>query len=1333
MDRSNQLVVVLTRSFATGVGVIRSLGAAGYMVDVIASARMPGLTGFIQKSKYVHEFKEVISPKFHADDETDEALREALLSYRDRYDDKPVLFPTDDYTASIMDENREDLEEIFLMPGIAGGGNGSMIRAMDKDFQGHLAKEAEILTPQEWIVPLGGAALKIPEDMVYPCFVKPIESITGYKSEMAVCKTKADLRKHLTRLRNKRPNRSVLVQEFLKIEEEIDLSGVCIDQQIIIPAIIRKTCVAKYEKGVTLSGMIYPFEWLEENCPKIVEMMQHFHYTGMFDMEFNIANGGQVYFNEVNLRSGGPNFAYFKSGANLPAVTVDEIVWGTHDPAMAEVDRYGSNFIYEKVAWEDYLHGFMTRQVLDRRMNDADFGLLYSEEDPGPYLDKYNEFQTTENNRIREEKRKAFANKTYNRPIIRKLRKKLKALKRKIRRWFRQNRLARWLRQRKLRRQRIKDGYPQIKAENKRKRFNRRPRVMVAGRNYCSNLSIARSLGEAGYEVEILHVYQTLPGKDEPLRGIEVDRLSKYVKAYYIAVTKREDKTLLDELIKKANKQVKMLLVPADDLVASVADQYYDKLKPYYIMPNVADTQGEINRMMCKGVQKELARAAGLPVLGSCVIVAEGGVFTIPDTVTYPCFIKPNVSRLAAKSRMHRCDTKEELAGWLTVFSERRRIEMLVEDYAEIVNEYSILGVSTKKGAIGPAAFVAVKGGSAEHRGVALTGKILPLSEMQPLADQLIDFMGSLNFDGLYDIDLVETADGTIYFVEINMRLGASGYAFTRCGVNLPGIFADYMLYRKPVDRNLQVKDPGKIFVSEKVLIDEYAGGRIEKEDYEQIMKEADLFFIRNEEDPEPYNKFKTYFKVAADLRQKLSQSEEVPLTAQPLEERLGTVNDRAVALVMKKTFWSDKKARRVMDEAYAEHGVTYVDYARRSLFMIPQEELGDYLKDQEILREQRERSLVSVMEKTGWNRQQALSRMQTASRTTGASFTFYDRTNMWKVPVKKQKDYVTILVRTGCTEEEYYRYKMGIRKPVVRNRIFLNALSYQLEERYNTDERFLETLASPEKFYRTFRQFIRRAWALNTRLRPNQFAELFEGCSQVIYRPLDPADRNLVIFNVTPENAGAVCEHLTQMAPGMVEECLTQHEALEALSPGAMVKLRIVTVSSKDQPVTEDGPMSDIAYVILRVGGEEGQAHQFYNGEYNMVVDKETGIVISAGVTADCHRRLTQPVSRVTFNGFQVPMFEEALELVQTAMERCRVYGYLGWDLVITDQRPVLVGITDRPAPALVSAPYLLKKSGVRGIRPRMREYLWEPPVEETEAAEADTDTDVKHTEVTE
>ncbi len=833
MKNKKPLVIVLSRSYSTGLSVIRSLGAAGYTVDLVASAHKAGVSEIAARSKYVRNYVEVVSKKVK--DGEDSELIDALLKYAGTTENKIVLFPADDYTTAIMDLNRSVLEEHFIMPTIFGGGDGILTRHMDKTVQGEMARRAGLLTPKEWIISLENE-VNIPEDMIYPCFCKPIESITGYKKEMAKCENEAELESHLSRLRQNFSNRSVLVQEFLEIDNEIDLSGVCLDQEIIIPAIIKKTNVAQYEKGVTLSGKVVPVEELGDVYQPVVEMLKTFHYMGMFDMELNIV-GDKIYFNEVNLRSGGPNYAYFMSGVNLPALYVKEALGQRHTPEEECVETCGKSFIYEKVAWTDYINGFMTKKEFNECIAAADITLLCNDDDPEP-------------GKLFTEKMKKDA-----------LKKKIKNFKKSVRAFLvpikdKLRPFAHYLM-----------GYPQTRKRNCRNPNAEKPRVLVSGRNYCSNLCMARSLGQAGYEVEILRIFQVKPKKRDLLKLLKPDAYSKYVKGYYVCISRRKNDKIVERLIELADPNRKMLLIPADDLVASVADEFYDVLSDYYYLPNVNEEAGEINRLMGKDVQKTMAIEAGLPVIKSCVIKTEKNEFKIPESVTYPCFIKPNISRNSSKSRMKKCDTKEELYGYLKEFSAKKDIEMLVEDFVEIKREYSILGVSTKEGAVGPGLFVAEEGGQEEHRGVALIGRILDTDEMQPLVDDLVKFVGSLKFDGLYDIDLIETMDGKIYFVEVNMRFGASGYAVTESGVNLPAMFADYMLFGKPIDLDCKIDKAGKQFVSEKILIDEYAKGRIEKSKIKESMDKVDVYFVKNAVDNGPYRHFKKFYSIASLLR----------------------------------------------------------------------------------------------------------------------------------------------------------------------------------------------------------------------------------------------------------------------------------------------------------------------------------------------------------------------------------------------------------------------------------------------------------------------------------
>lgn len=396
------LVVVLTRNYSTGLSVIRALGKAGYTVDVIASAVKEGKSRLVSVSRYVNRYTEVVSAKISGDN--DEALIEALLKYETEESSAAgiILFPTDDYTTSVMDLNRDRLEKIFIMPGVAGGSKGTLKHLMDKSVQGQIARATGIDTPAEWVISLRGE-LVIPEDMIYPCWCKPLESSLGYKTEMKKCDNQDELILHLLKLKERFSERSVLVQKYLSIDEEIDLEGVCLNDRIILPGIIRKRIVAVHDKGVPLAGEMIPIEKLGPMQEKVVEMLKAFHYYGMFDLGLNIV-GDKIYFNEVNLRSGGTNHVYFASGVNLPDLFIKGIRGEKIHEKETRIKTLGKSYVYEKVAWEDYLHDIMSKEELDACIENADITIMRNDEDPLP--EKIFLEEVTERDRIRRNRKR---------------------------------------------------------------------------------------------------------------------------------------------------------------------------------------------------------------------------------------------------------------------------------------------------------------------------------------------------------------------------------------------------------------------------------------------------------------------------------------------------------------------------------------------------------------------------------------------------------------------------------------------------------------------------------------------------------------------------------------------------------------------------------------------------------------------------------------------------------------------------------------------------------------------------------------------------------------
>ena len=411
-------------------------------------------------------------------------------------------------------------------------------------------------------------------------------------------------------------------------------------------------------------------------------------------------------------------------------------------------------------------------------------------------------------------------------------------------------------------------GYPQYKPGNARSR-SAWPRVMVAGRNYSSNLCMARSLGLAGYDVEILRIHTRKPDSRNVLASMIPEAYSKYVKAFYVCSLQGDSFNAVKALLNAADRERKMLLIPTDDVAAYIIDEYYDRLKDCYYMPDINRAQNGITAMMSKSAQKELAAGFGIPVLHSSKVRVSNAEYTLPEGITYPCFVKPDVSRLSSKKRMGKCADEAELRAILSDIGKSLDFEMLIEDYVDIKSELSILGLCCDGKVLCPGVMEAVDGGHEARRGVAATGQCLAPYENGRLNEDLLEklnrFMGSLGYSGLFDIDLIETNDGSICFVELNLRCGASAYVLTGYDINLAGIYADHILKGKEVPDESEMKcrcAGGKTitFASEKVLLEEYADGNISEKDFEDAIHSAGVHIIMDKNDIIPYRKFMSAF-----------------------------------------------------------------------------------------------------------------------------------------------------------------------------------------------------------------------------------------------------------------------------------------------------------------------------------------------------------------------------------------------------------------------------------------------------------------------------------------
>ena len=138
--------------------------------------------------------------------------------------------------------------------------------------------------------------------------------------------------------------------------------------------------------------------------------------------------------------------------------------------------------------------------------------------------------------------------------------------------------------------------------------------------------------------------------------------------------------------------------------------------------------------------------------------------------------------------------------------------------------------------------------------------------------------------------------------------------------------------------------------------------------------------------------------------------------------------------------------------------------------------------------------------------------------------------------------------------------------------------------------------------------------------------------------------------------------------------------------------------------PVTADGKYMDIAYTSLRIGGGTSIVDNFHSGGMVANVDMGTGSIITDAVDDNRNVFTHHPMTGIKFRGFKIPYYREALAMVCEAITKNRVQGYLGWDIAIKEDGPILIEINTDPGVVLLTSPYIPEKRGMKYV---LEKYL--------------------------
>ena len=382
-------------------------------------------------------------------------------------------------------------------------------------------------------------------------------------------------------------------------------------------------------------------------------------------------------------------------------------------------------------------------------------------------------------------------------------------------------------------------------------------RVVIIGHGYTSRLSLIRSLAELGCEITVVvTVLRGWLGRMVHFEGGKpVDCCSKYVSRYLYGSGQDEEKLIALLLEKCACHGQKTILIPDSDFSAAAVDRYQERLAADFLFPHIGHTPGAVEHWMHKTVQKALAAEVGLPVTGDCTVQIRSGRYEMPAAVRYSCFTKPLATISGGKGYLRRCDDEASLRRVLdAVAREIPNTDVLVEDYKTIAKEYAVVGFSDGENVVIPGVIEFVEN-SRSHVGIARQGLIRPVAGFEAILSRFSEFVRRVGFYGLFDIDFWESG-GVLYFDEMNLRFGGSGYAYTAAGANLPALFVR-SLTGAPLSPPMVTTTAS--FVNERMVIEDWNFLFLSTSEKRQIFRNADIHFVFDERDPGPQRRLRRY------------------------------------------------------------------------------------------------------------------------------------------------------------------------------------------------------------------------------------------------------------------------------------------------------------------------------------------------------------------------------------------------------------------------------------------------------------------------------------------
>lgn len=248
-------------------------------------------------------------------------------------------------------------------------------------------------------------------------------------------------------------------------------------------------------------------------------------------------------------------------------------------------------------------------------------------------------------------------------------------------------------------------------------------------------------------------------------------------------------------------------------------------------------------------------------------------------------------------------------------------------------------------------------------------------------------------------------------------------------------------------------------------------------------------------------------------------------------------------------------------------------------------------------------------------------------------------------------------------------------------------------------NKEYYHILDNKIEFNNTFSKYLGRKWIDMSSASFEDFNRFINGLDVIISKPAAEACGRGVEKLIVADfpSAEALFNHLKEIKSALCEEFVVQHKDIAALYPHSVNTYRIVTVLTEGIP--------HIVYAFIRIGNGGRFVDNINAGGMAAPIDIETGIIQYPAFDKDSIYYENHPYTGCPIKGWQLPCWKESVETVINAAKEVPQVGYVGWDVAVTENGPLL--IEGNPFPGhdiLQMPPHVPDKIG---MLPQFKKYI--------------------------